>query len=79
MSFVSEAHPDARFCVTAYSDEANEAAQEGVTSYYTTLNEARSEFERVSKGQGYYSIYLGRWINDNEGWEDLDEWPEQNT
>jgi hypothetical protein len=76
MSFVPAGHPDARFCVTAYRDEADETAQEGVTSYYTTLDEARSEFERVSKGGGYRSVYLGRWINDNEGWDDLDEWPE---
>jgi hypothetical protein len=76
MPFVSEDHPDARFCVTAYRSNDDE---HGVTSYYTTLNEARSEFDSVSRGGRYLSVHLGRWQNDHDGWEDLDEWPEDHT
>jgi hypothetical protein len=76
MSFIPEGHPDACFCVTTYRDEADEATQKGYQSHYITLSEARREFEKVSIGGGYYSVYLSRWISDDEGWEDLDEWPE---
>jgi hypothetical protein len=55
MPFVSEDHPDARFCVTAYRSNDDE---HGVTSYYTTLNEARSEFDSVSRGG---VIFVSTW------------------
>jgi hypothetical protein len=77
VTFVSCDHHDARFCVTAYKiEDDHEKGTNGSTSCYTTLAEARTEFAKLAAGKSYYAIYLGRWLDDNDQWEDFDAWPE---
>ena len=76
MAFVPETHPDARFCVTCYRSEQDEANEIGVDSYYTSLSEAKAEFARVTRGAGYFSVYLGRFISEDVDWDIVEYWPD---
>ena len=73
MPSVPQEHPNARFCVSAFRTEADDEGGVSVDSYWTTKEEALSEFERLQAGN-FYSLALGFWQSNDAPWMTVDEW-----